>query len=314
MKDTIYDLHDRIKLIDGFDLGMKGRTGTYLLEEEELTLIETGPSPSVKHVIDGLKALHKKSEDVKYIVLTHIHLDHAGGAGLLLKECPNASVIVHPKGKRHLANPERLIAGAKQVYGSQFNELFDPILPIPEDKLIVKEEGETLQLGRDRTLTFYDTPGHAKHHFAIYDSLSNGLFTGDTAGIRYHQTEEEGGTFYLPSTSPNQFDPEAMLASIDHFKEMKVDRLFFGHFGVTEQPGAAMDEVEYWIPKFVQLGRKAVKDGEGVEGIEKRLLTEVSSALTLKGVSNDHDVYEILKLDLAVCALGIADYLMKADK
>ena len=166
-------IDDRIDLIDGFDLGLPERTGTYVIDEEELTLIETGPSPSIKHVKQGLVSLGYSLEDVKYIIVTHVHLDHAGGAGLLLTECPNAQVVVHPRGIRHLEDPSKLIAGAKTVYGESFSDLFDPIIPIPEDRLVEKGEGDTLTIGENCTLEFLDTPGHAKHHLSIYDPVSN---------------------------------------------------------------------------------------------------------------------------------------------
>ncbi|HET7580433.1 MAG TPA: MBL fold metallo-hydrolase [Bacillales bacterium] len=308
------DLGNRIHLIDGFDLKMPGRTGTYVLEEEQLTLIETGPSPSVPYVLAGLKDLGLDPADVKYIILTHIHLDHAGGAGVLLKDCPNATVVVHPRGKRHLADPSKLIAGARQVYGDEFDELFDPILPIPEDRLIIKEDGDTLTIGPDCTLTFYDSPGHAKHHFSIHDSVSNGIFTGDTSGVRYHQTQDHGLTFYLPTTSPNQFDPEAMLHSIERFREMGVDRVYFGHFGESTEPDAVFDQVSEWIPRYVEAGEQALAAGEGVEGIVKRLHDRVSSYLREQGIPDDHSVYDVLKLDFEVCAMGLADYLKKREQ
>ncbi|ARI79044.1 MBL fold metallo-hydrolase [Halobacillus mangrovi] len=304
-------LTHNMHLIDGFDLGFEGRTGTYVLQSEKLTLVETGPSPSVPRVLQGLKELSLRPEDVEYIILTHIHLDHAGGAGLLMKECPNAKVIVHEKGKRHLADPSRLIKGAKAVYGEKFNELFDPILPIPEENLIVKHEGDTLEIGSNRILTFYDTPGHAKHHLGIYDSFSNGIFTGDTAGIRYHQTENHQLTFYLPTTSPNQFDPDAMLQSIDRFRRLNPDRLYFGHFGESNQPKEAFDQVSLWIPVFVEEARQAVEQDEGLEGIEKRLYQKIRSYLKENNIPDDHPVYELLKLDIEVCAMGLADYLNK---
>ncbi|KHE72600.1 MBL fold metallo-hydrolase [Halobacillus sp. BBL2006] len=306
----IHMSHD-IQLIDGFDLGFSGRTGTYVLQAEKLTLVETGPSPSVPRVLEGLKELSLRPEDVEYIILTHIHLDHAGGAGLLMRECPNAKVIVHEKGKRHLADPSRLIKGAKAVYGEMFDQLFDPIVPIEEEKLLVKHEGETLEIGPDRTLTFLDTPGHAKHHLGIYDPYSNGIFTGDTAGIRYHQTEDYQLTFYLPTTSPNQFDPDAMLQSIDRFRRLKPDRLYFGHFGESQEPKRAFDQVSLWIPVFVEEAKKAMNKEEGLPGIEKRIFHRVHSYLKDHQIPEQHPVYEILKLDIEVCAMGLADYLNK---
>ncbi|WP_079477288.1 MBL fold metallo-hydrolase [Halobacillus salinus] len=296
-----------VRLIDGYDMGFAGRTGTYVLQEETTTLIETGPSPSVQHIKKGLSELGIKTEEVERIVLTHIHLDHAGGAGLLLKECPNATIYVHPKGLRHLADPSRLEKGARAVYGEQFDDLFAPILPIPEERLVAVSEGDALEIGADRTLTFCDTPGHAKHHIAIHDSKTNGLFTGDTAGIRYHQTEDCGVTFYLPTTSPNQFDPEAMQQSIDRFSDMKCDYLYFGHYGTCDEPEVALAEVSRWIPVFVE----EAKNGSSVRAIEEGLMKRVSEHLRSRGVPDTHSVYQLLKLDMKVCAMGLVDYLQK---
>ena len=305
-------LGNRIHLIDGFDLGMPGRTGTYVIEEDQLTLIETGPSPSVPHILEGLKQLGLDPVDVKYIIVTHIHLDHAGGAGLLLQHCPNATVVVHPRGARHLANPSRLINSARTVYGSKFDTLFDPIVPVPEDRLLVKEDGETLGIGADCTLQFWHTPGHAAHHFSIYDPVSNGLFTGDTAGVRYHQTNDVPFEFYLPSTSPNQFDPEATLASIRKYQDLQVDRIYFGHFGMTTHVEEVYEQVTDWLPRFVETGEQAMATGGDASDIAARLMSIVGPYLTERGVPENHDVYTVLKLDFDVCAMGIADYLRRA--
>jgi glyoxylase-like metal-dependent hydrolase (beta-lactamase superfamily II) len=308
------DLGKRIHLIDGFDLEIPGRTGTYVIQEEQLTLIETGPGPSVPYVLQGLRDLELNPDDVKYIILTHIHLDHAGGAGLLLKDCPNATVVVHPRGARHLADPSRLIAGARAVYGDKFDRLFNPILPIPNERLLIKGEGDTLTIGPGCTLQFFDTPGHAAHHFSIHDPVSNGIFTGDTAGIRYHQLADAGFTLYLPTTSPNQFDPDAMLNSIDRFRKMRVEKIYFGHFGMTTDTEEAYQQVSYWIPFFVESGEQALLKGEGIKGIADRILNLIINHLTERKVALIHPVYDILKLDLEVCSMGIADYLHKRKK
>jgi len=313
-KKAPIDLGYGIHLIDGYDMDFPGRTGTYVLQAEQLTLVETGPSPSVPYILGGLQNLHIDPADIKFIVLTHIHLDHAGGAGLLLKECPNATVVVHPRGKRHLADPSKLIAGARAVYGETFDPLFDPILPIPGNRIITKEDGETLDISSDRLLTFYDSPGHAKHHFSIHDSLSNGIFTGDTAGVRYHQTQDKGLTFYLPSTSPNQFDPDAMLNSIERFRELSVDRIYFGHFSESDEPDEVYSQVSEWLPIFVEAGKLGMENGEDDKAIAKRLHAKVSEYLQKKGVPDDHPVYEILKVDFAVCAMGLVDYWNKQNQ
>lgn len=307
-------LDHRIHLIDGFDLDVQARTGTYVIKEAELTLVETGPSPSVKYVKQGLQSLGFSLEEVKYIIVTHIHLDHSGGAGLLLKDCPNATVVVHPRGARHLSEPRKLAAGARAIYGDSFEELFEPIVPIPEERLLIKGEGDTLQIGTDCTLQFLDTPGHSRHHFSIYDPISNGLFTGDTTGIRYEQLARDSIDFFLPSTSPNHFDPEAMRDSIQRVRKMNVDRIYFGHFGMTEKVNEALTQVSDWLEVFVELGEKVMNEEKGYDELSERMFQKVKNHLGKLGVPEEHDVYVIINLDMQVSALGLIDYLQKMTK
>lgn len=308
-------LSENVFLIDDFDLSMPERTGTYVLTEDRVTLIETSASPSIPYILDGLQTLGVSPADISYIIVTHIHLDHAGGAGLMLQHCPNAKVVVHPKGARHLADPSRLIMGAKAVYGDKFSELFDPILEIPEDRLIVKGEGDTLKISEELTLQFLDTPGHANHHFSIYHPLTNGIFSGDTAGIFYPQLDREGIEFYLPTTSPNQFDPEKMLHSINRFKKLEVQRIYFGHYGMSENPSEAFRQVESWLGVFIEEAKQVVLEEKHaekqVEHITKRLYNKIKIHLTQLGLQDKHPIYELLYLDVNVSAMGLAHYLSK---
>lgn len=316
MKKPI-DLGYNISLVDVYDLGISNRTGTYVFHEEDVTVIDTSASPSIPHLLAGLEALGVDAARIKYIIVTHIHLDHAGGAGLLLEKCPGAKVVVHPKGKRHLADPSRLIAGAKVVYGEKFEQLFDPIVPIPEERLLVMNDGDCLQIGRNRTLTFYDTPGHANHHFSIHDSKSNGIFTGDTIGVFYSELVEKGVELYLPSTSPNQFRPEAMLESANRLEKLNPKRIYFGHFGMSENPRNVFEQLKYWLPKFVEAGEKAVSEHpasplpEKIKLLSCMLFDEVTTYLNQHNVTCDDSFLEILSLDLEVCAMGIIDFLEK---
>ncbi|MRH44529.1 MBL fold metallo-hydrolase [Aquibacillus halophilus] len=311
------DLGRSISLIELYDLGMEKRTGSYILHENELAIIETSASPSIPYLLKGLDVLKIDLKEIKYIIVTHIHLDHAGGVGLLLEKCPNAKVIVHPKGKRHLANPTKLIQGARAVYGNSFDKLFDPILAVPENRLISKEDGETITIGENRTLTFFDTPGHAKHHFSIYDSYSNGIFTGDTIGVFYPQTKDYGFEFVLPSTSPNQFNPDAMLKSLDRIEQLGVDIIYFGHFGKSENPESIYEQIRYWLPKFVDAGEKVIEEypdaqvEKKIAVITERLLLVVSTFLSDKGIEASNEVYKHIKLDMQICSMGIVDYLEK---
>lgn len=308
-------LTENVFLIDGYDLGMTERTGAYVLMEEEITLIETSASPSVPYILSGLKSLGIAPEEIKYVIVTHIHLDHSGGAGLLLEHCPKAKVVVHKKGARHLANPSRLIASAKAVYGEKFNSLFDPILPIPEDRLLIKNDQETLQIGENCLLSFYDSPGHANHHFSIYHPNIAGIFTGDTAGIYYPQLKRQGIEFYIPTTSPNQFDPEKMLQSINIFKSLNAQRLFFGHFGMSDNPSETYKQVEAWLPVFISVAQRAFEEAVDFETrtrlASERLFQKLKEDLLEKGVKEEDPIFEILALDLEISSMGLIDYLTK---
>jgi glyoxylase-like metal-dependent hydrolase (beta-lactamase superfamily II) len=307
-------LNERIFLIDGFDLGVPERTGTYVIDEEELTLVDTGPSPSVKHVKKGLETLGFSLDQVKYIIVTHIHLDHAGGAGLFLEDCPNAKVVVHPRGARHLADPTRLVAGAKMVYAEKFSELFDPVVAIPEERLLIKDEGDKLEIGPACTLSFSDTPGHAKHHFSIYDPVSNGMFTGDTVGIRYEQLIHDGVDLFLPSTSPNQFDPDAMREEIERMLMLDLDYIYFGHFGMASNPNMALRQVAEWLDIFMEEAEKIGVESKSHEILAGRLSDRIRDYLRAKNVPDDHEVYGLIELDMQVSAMGILDYIRTSQR
>lgn len=312
--NELFDLGHRIHLIDGIDLGMRERTGTYVIQEEDITLVETCSSSSVPHILNGLNSLQIEPEQVKYIIVTHVHLDHAGGAGLLMEKCPNAKLVVHPRGARHMIDPTRLIQGAKAVYGPQFDSLFNPILPIPEERVIIKDDEETLRIGPNCELTFLDTPGHANHHFSIYDPVSNGIFVGDTLGVQHKHVEEFGFKLYLPATSPNQFDPDKTLQSLERIKALNVDRIYFGHFSVAEDVQEVYKQIEYWLPIYVKTGEEVFREGKQVNELINRLLEKISAKLDEHDVPKNHVIYNILQMDLQVFSMGLLDYFSKKVK
>lgn len=297
--------HD-LFLIDLHDSGFAERTGCYVFHELKKAIIETSASPSVPYLLNGLKELHIQPEEIEYVIVTHIHLDHAGGAGLLLKSCPNAKVVVHPKGARHLADPSRLIASAKMVYGEKFDELFDPIMPVPKKRIIEMEDGGELDLG-GRTLRFLHTPGHANHHFSIWDEKSAGMFTGDTAGIQYTQLMHKDIELFMPTTSPNQFDPHLMKQSIGKMMALRPERFFFSHYGMKKQPEQAVNMVLGWLNTYMQVLEKS----STVEEVETTLMKKVREQLKKAGVEDDHPVYELLAIDLHVSAQGMIHYKEK---
>ncbi|MFS0782481.1 MBL fold metallo-hydrolase [Bacillus sp. 1P06AnD] len=299
--------------IDCHDLGRKKRTGCYvLMDGNSATLIETSASPSIPYILQGLNELSIDLEQISRIIVTHIHLDHAGGAGLLLQQCPNATLIVHPKGAHHLHEPSRLIAGARAVYGEDFDSLFKPIVPIPENRIKTADHGEHLVLA-GRTLTFYHTPGHANHHISIYDSFSKGIFTGDTCGIFYQEGQKEA--LVLPTTSPNQFDPDAMLKSIDLYEDLKAEVLYFGHFGACDTPSEAYAQMRHYVPLFVECGKKAQSQTSVMSDqlvlLQSLLFELISPRLKEMGITRSDSLFSLLELDFKVSAMGIMDMLSK---
>ncbi len=314
----VEQLSSHLYLIDDYDLQHDERTGTYVLLGDDITLIETCAAPSLPYILDGLQQLHINLNDVKNIIVTHVHLDHAGAAGLMMEKCPNATLFVHPRGARHMIDPTKLILGAKAVYKEDFDKLFDPILPIEEERVHIVQNGATLKIAEDRTLTFYDTPGHAKHHISIHDSKTNGIFTGDTIGIYYRELADLGVELYLPSTSPSQFQPDAMIASKNHIQSMNVDTIYFGHYGASANVTEVYSQLEHWLPIFVNTGnevfQKHTNFDEATKALQSLLVEKVSTHLTKLNVPSNHSVYNILYLDLEISAMGIIDYLTKQTK
>ncbi|SER42535.1 MBL fold metallo-hydrolase [Salipaludibacillus aurantiacus] len=317
MAQRVYSINKHTYLIDGFDLNKERRTGTYVLTHpisNDFSIIETGPSLSVPHIKEGLKELNLSLNHLKNIIVTHIHLDHAGGAGLLLKDCPAAEVFVHPKGARHLADPSRLVTGARAVYGDKFDDLFDPVLPIPEVAITALDDREKILLDAERELLILHTPGHAEHHISIYDPLTNTVFTGDTIGIRYASLEDKGVYLYLPSTSPNQFDPNKMRDSLSTILDLKPETIAFGHFGTSSAPLLVKDQLIKWLDVFTTEGEQAYENKEDHYQLKNTLLNYVSDFLSEERISATDPVYEVIQLDLLISAMGILDYLSKKDK
>ena len=200
------------------------------------------------------------------------------------------------------------------VYGEQFDKLFSPIVAIPEDRLLIKNEGDHLEIGPSCSLEFWDTPGHANHHFSIYDPVSNGIFAGDTVGIRYEQLVREGIDLYLPSTSPNQFNPEAMRKAIERMSLAELDAIYYGHYASTDQPEQALRQSEEWLRVFVEEGQKAISSQLDAAQLAERLFDRVQLDLRTRSVPDDHEVYPYIRMDMQVSAMGILDTLSKQQQ
>lgn len=204
----------------------------YLLEEGgECAVLETGTSRSVPALEQLLASRGIDSGQVRYVIPTHVHLDHAGGAGAMMEAFPQAQLLIHPRGARHMIDPQRLIAGATEVYGETlFHTLYGEVKPVDPGRIRQMLDGETISLA-GRQLEFRHTRGHAEHHFCVWDEASRGWFSGDMFGVSYPWFRFPGGDFVLPSTTPSQFDPQTYLESLELLGRYKPQRMYLTHYG-----------------------------------------------------------------------------------
>ncbi|MFC4768144.1 MBL fold metallo-hydrolase [Effusibacillus consociatus] len=313
VEPILHPLGHEVTIIDLMEGGMQGRTGCYVIKGEKIAIIETGSSHAAPYILAGLKELEIAPEQVDYIIVTHIHLDHSGGVGYILPNFPNATVIVHPRGAKHLIDPSRLIVGARAVYGDMLEQAFGQILPVPEDRVLIREDGETIDLGAGRVLTFYDTPGHARHHFSIHDPVSEGIFSGDTVGIRYVK-QYTGWDFepIYPSTSPSEFDREAAFASIDKLEKLGAKRIYHGHFGMTEPASLAFERTRKTVAAFDDIARSCYAPGIDLSVIAEKLGEYMKQDLADQG----HPITDLtcFELDLAVNSMGLLFTLEKESQ
>jgi glyoxylase-like metal-dependent hydrolase (beta-lactamase superfamily II) len=244
--------------IDTRMAGYDGITAGYLIRGDRPCLVETGTAPSAPIVRDALASLGIGPGDLATVVVTHIHLDHAGGAGDIAAMFPAADVVVHHRGARHLADPSRLMAGARAVYGDALDRLFGVLAPVPADRIIALEDTGTVDLGAGRRLDSHYSPGHAKHHVGLVDSESGDLYVGDAAGVYLPETGD-----VRPATPPPDFDLEVALASIRKFAALQPSRLLFSHYGpvtsITETLERSVEEIRVWVEE-TRAARKAGLD------------------------------------------------------
>jgi len=237
--------------IDTRMAGYEGITAGYLIRGDRPCLVETGTAPSAPVVRDALAALGIGPGDLATVVVTHIHLDHAGGVGDIAAMFPAAQIVVHQRGARHLADPSRLMAGARLVYGRALERLFGVLAPVPAERIVALDDIGTVDLGGGRRLDSHYSPGHAKHHVGLVDSDTGDLYVGDAAGVYLPDTGD-----VRPATPPPDFDHQTALASVRRFASLQPSRLLFSHFGpvtsVSETLDRSAEEINVWVEETRQ--------------------------------------------------------------
>ena len=246
VRPDVTDLGNDVFQIDTRMAGYEGITAGYLIRGSRPCLVETGTAPSAPVVRDALASLGVGAADLASVVVTHIHLDHAGGVGDIAAMYPAAEIVVHQKGARHLADPTRLMASAKMVYGDALDRLFGAMAPVPADRIRAVDETGVVDLGDGRRLSSHYSPGHARHHVGLIDSLSGDLYVGDAAGVYIPDTGD-----LRPATPPPDFDLGVALASLQLFAALAPTRLLFSHYGpAVDVPGIlsrSAEELSVWV-------------------------------------------------------------------
>jgi glyoxylase-like metal-dependent hydrolase (beta-lactamase superfamily II) len=253
--------------------GWQRVTAGYLVEGPAPVLVETGSQSSVPALLAALAAEGVDADDLAGVAVTHIHLDHAGGVGDVARAFPKATVYVHEKGARHLADPTRLVSSAAMVYGSLLDSLYGRLDPTPADRIHVLVDGEDIDIGGGRRLTTVDSPGHAKHHLALHDSDSGILFAGDAVGVRL----PDAGVL-RPSTPPPDFDLDQALTSLRRFAERRPAGVALAHYGLVPDPLETLDEAGETLRRWADVAEAAWREGRDIAAaLDEAFAGELSS-------------------------------------
>jgi glyoxylase-like metal-dependent hydrolase (beta-lactamase superfamily II) len=281
-----------------------------LVHEGRAAFIDTGTNFGVPRLLASLEALGVPRSAVDWVIPTHVHLDHAGGVGLLMQQLPNARLLVHPRGARHMIDPTALWEGATAVYGpEEMARSYGQLVPVPAGRVDTSHDGQTVQLA-GRPLLLADTPGHAKHHHCIWDATSRGWFTGDTFGLSYREFDTARGAWIVPTSTPVQFDPEALQASIRRLLAMEPACMYLTHFGrVDEVPrlGALLLSLVQGLAAIGQAHRHAADRHAALKAAQLGLFV---GSLREHGCSMpEAQIAQLLAIDLELNAQGLAVWL-----
>jgi glyoxylase-like metal-dependent hydrolase (beta-lactamase superfamily II) len=239
--------------------GWERVTAGYLIEGPAPVLVETGSQSSVPALLAALSELGVDPGELAGVAVTHIHLDHAGGVGDVARAFPQATVYVHEKGARHLADPAKLVASAAMVYGGLLDSLYGRLEPTSAERIHVLEDGEDIVVGPGRVLTAVESPGHAKHHLGLHDSVSGLLFAGDAVGVRL----PDAGVL-RPSTPPPDFDLDQALASLRKFADRSPSGIALAHYGLVPDPSAILEEADGTLRRWADVAERAWRSGEDI--------------------------------------------------
>ncbi len=272
--------------------------------------VDTGTNYSVPRLLAALDYLGLDRSAVDYVILTHVHLDHAGGAGLLMQHLPQAKLVVHPRGARHMIDPAKLMEGVRAVYGDEVTARdYGELVPVAADRVLETRDDLVLDLG-GRALRFAETPGHALHHHCIWDEASRGWFTGDTLGLAYPALATLRGTHVIPATAPVQFDPQALHASIERMLQAQPRLLYLTHYGAVGEPEKVAQQLLTQIDAMVAAGRELATAPDRHARLKAAFQDIYMSELRRCGsTDSDENLHALLATDVELNAQGVGVWL-----
>ncbi|MBD8880730.1 MULTISPECIES: MBL fold metallo-hydrolase [Rhodanobacter] len=284
-----------------------------IVENGRGAFVDCGTNHAVPRMLAALEDAGLRPEDVDWLILTHVHLDHAGGAGELMACLPNAKLVVHPRGARHMVDPSQLWAGASAVYGEQVMEsTYGRLRPVPVERVVEAPDGHSVDLA-GRSLHCLDTPGHAKHHLAVHDARTNACFTGDVFGLSYREFDTANGPFVLPTTSPVQFDPEALHASLRRLVALNPSAVYLTHYGRVEEVGRLAGDLHAQIDAMVAIARAAHGKPNRHASLVEALTALYAARAIAHGWTEGRDALaSLLAMDIELNAQGLEVWLDRA--
>jgi len=310
IESKLTDFPDGITAIDTDYVRPQLDASHLLVDHGRAAFVDTGTTLSVPNLLAALEARGIGRDQVDWVLTTHVHLDHAGGAGELMRHLPNARCATHPRGARHLVDPAKLVAGSIAVYGEdRYRELYGDIVPVAEDRMFVPGDGERISVGR-RNLELIHTPGHALHHYCVVDLDTRRIFPGDNFGISYRDFDVDGRELIFPTTTPVHFDPVAMRSSIDRLMAYKPVAMYLTHYSQVLQLDRLADDLKRRVDELAQLARSLAIEPDRASRLRTEMFALMSAWLDAHGYPGDvAERHRLIDDDVELNAQGLEVWL-----
>ncbi len=304
------DAGDGVVAVDTLYLRPSADASHLVIADGHAAFVDTGTNHSVPYLLDALRQYDLEPGDVDYVFLTHVHLDHAGGAGTLMRELPNALCVIHPRGAPHMADPAKLIAGTQGVYGKEKAfELYGDIVPIPEERIVVAGDEDEFCFG-GRTVRALHTEGHARHHYCLHDPHSRGVFTGDSFGISYRELDTDKGEFIFPTTTPPHFEPTEAHKAVDRIMAQEPAKLYLTHYSRVNDVDRLASDMHECLDGFVAIAQRHQGRDDRREAIEADLFDFLYQRLAAHGYDQGREAAQaFLKHDMVLNSQGLDAWL-----